>query len=71
MQYANSYNKVFSTHWKWSYSCLNEFVTQLEYKERKCQEMNKSKIYEYLLESSISFSEYPIYNIIIKVYKRV
>ena len=69
--HQNIQNRVFSLNWEWCYSHLEEFIVQLEYKEKKCEEMNKSKTYVYQMESSLSFSDNPKYKIVIKVYKRV
>lgn len=64
-------NKVFSIDWQWSFSCPNEWVRQIEFKEKKCEEMNKSLTYEYIMESSLAFNSDSPYKITIKVYKRV
>ena len=63
--------KVFSIDYNWTYSCFDEFVKQISYKEKKCEDMNKSNTYEYVLQSSICFSYDLKYKITIKVYKKV
>lgn len=63
--------RVFSRNLEWVYSDFNNFVINLEFKEKLCEEKNKNPLYSYVMESSLSFtSEFP-YKIVVKVYKKV
>jgi hypothetical protein len=67
----NDVKRVFSRNLEWVYSSFDDFVVQLEYKEKKCDELNKNRIYSYVMQSSLSFGQEFPFRITIKVYKKV
>lgn len=67
----NGVKRVYCRNLEWIYSDFNNFVINLEFKEKLCEEKNKNSLYNYVMTSSLSFSTDFPFKIEVKVYKKV